>query len=81
MKTIYHQLQSQLIDYGLNPQDWRLEETQLPVSPGRRNLIRSIKIQNQKDPEFYFTGEAQIKSLTASLKKKALWHSIRLASL
>jgi len=60
-----NELNLQLTDFGLQPQDWVLQ----PQS------TKKIKIQNRQEKSFFFMGQVE------KLKGKAYWKNIHLASL
>jgi len=60
-----NELNLQLTDFGLQPQDWILQ----PQS------TKKIKIQNRQEKSFFFMGQVE------KSKGKAYWKNIHLASL
>lgn len=64
-KIEFSDLNTQLKDFGLHPNDWEL-------SPESRRII---KIQNKQQKSFYFIGDIEIQ------KGKTYWKTIQLAGL
>ena len=61
----FNELNTQLTDFGLHPQDWVL----MPKSS------KTVKIQHKEEKTFYFVGQIE------KQKGKAYWKTIHLAGL
>jgi hypothetical protein len=61
----FAELNSQLQDFGLHPNDWKLS----------KQSYKQVKIQNKEEETFYFVGDIEKR------KGKTQWKSIQLAGL
>jgi hypothetical protein len=61
----FAELNSQLQDFGLHPNDWTLS----------KQSFKKVKIQNKEQNSFYFVGDVEKR------KGKTQWKTIHLAGL